>query len=265
MLDLEPRIQLDEVERPLRPEQELERAGVAVVDRARGLLGRVLHLLAGLVVERGRRRLLDQLLVPPLDRALALAERQHSALPVGQHLDLDVPRRDDRLLEVEPGLAERGLRLGGGGLERALELVGVADRAACPSPRRPRRPSAAPDSRPPRPRRAPLRASSRLRCPARPGRPAATISCFAAALSPMRAIVSARRPDEDELVVEARLGERRVLGEEAVAGMDRLAARRRRGGDHGRNPQVALVGGGGPMQTARSASRVCSAPSSAVE
>ena len=64
-----------------------------------------------------------------LDRALALAEREHAALAVGQHLDLDVPGRDDRLLEIEPRLAERGLRLGGGRLERAFELVRVANRA----------------------------------------------------------------------------------------------------------------------------------------
>ena len=48
------------------------------------------------------------------------------------------------------------------------------------------------------------------------------------------------RPDEDEVVLLARAHERGVLGEEAVAGMDGLAAGRLGGGDHVRDPQVAL-------------------------
>ena len=81
------------------------------------------------VVERRRGRLLDQLLVSALDRALALAEREHAALAVRQHLDLDVPGRDDRLFEIEPRLAERSLRFGGRRLERAFELVRLANRS----------------------------------------------------------------------------------------------------------------------------------------
>ena len=78
-------------------------------------------------ISRRRGRFLDQLLVSALDRALALAEREDAALAVGEHLDLDVPSRDDRLLEIERRLAERSLRLGGGRLERAFELVRVAN------------------------------------------------------------------------------------------------------------------------------------------
>ena len=46
VLDLQPRVQLDEVEVAVRPEQELERAGVPVADGPRRALGRRLHLLA---------------------------------------------------------------------------------------------------------------------------------------------------------------------------------------------------------------------------
>ena len=74
MLDLQPRVELDEVERAVRADEELERAGVRVADRAHRALGGGLHLLARLGRQRRRRRLLDQLLVPPLDRALALAD-----------------------------------------------------------------------------------------------------------------------------------------------------------------------------------------------
>jgi acetyl-CoA carboxylase biotin carboxylase subunit len=48
------------------------------------------------------------------------------------------------------------------------------------------------------------------------------------------------RPDEDELVVDTCLDERGVLGEEAVARVDRLTASRVRGRDHARDAQVAL-------------------------
>ena len=48
------------------------------------------------------------------------------------------------------------------------------------------------------------------------------------------------RPDEDEIVLLARANEGRVLGEEAVARVNRLAAGRLGGGDHVRDPEVAL-------------------------
>ena len=91
-----------------------------------------------------------------------------------------------------------------------------------------------------RPRR--RRRSSRPRCPGTVGTSAARIACFAEILSPIVAITSAGRADEDEVVVDAGLDERRVLGEEAVAGMHRLAAGRRRGGDHARDAQIAVGG-----------------------
>src|SRR5258705_12703150 len=100
MFDLQPRVQLDEVETAVRAEQELEGAGVAVADRTARTLGCGLHRFARLRRERRRRRLFDQLLVTALDRALALAERQNVAVVVADHLDLDMPRRNERLLDV---------------------------------------------------------------------------------------------------------------------------------------------------------------------
>jgi len=52
MLDLEPCVQLDEVEAAVRAEQELEGAGVAVADGTAGTLGGVLHRLALLGAQR---------------------------------------------------------------------------------------------------------------------------------------------------------------------------------------------------------------------
>ena len=53
VLDLEPRIQLDEVEGAVGPDEELERPRVPVADRSAGTLGGRLHLLPLLGRERG--------------------------------------------------------------------------------------------------------------------------------------------------------------------------------------------------------------------
>ena len=62
-----------------------------------------------------------------LDRALALAEREDGSVPVGEELDLDVARPLDEALAVDAVVAERGLRLAPGRLDRVLELGRIAD------------------------------------------------------------------------------------------------------------------------------------------
>ena len=57
------------------------------------------------------------------------------------------------------------------------------------------------------------------------GTPAACISSRAFVFEPIASIALAGRADEDDPGVLAGLRERRVLGEEAVAGVDRLGAR----------------------------------------
>src|SRR5207302_675703 len=104
---LQARIELDEVERAVRSDEELEGAGIEIPDLPARARDRLLHLLPARFVERRRRRFLDQLLVTPLDRALAFTEREDSAVLVGEHLHLDVPRRRNRLLEVQAAVAER--------------------------------------------------------------------------------------------------------------------------------------------------------------
>src|SRR2546421_4893953 len=127
MLGRKRRVELDEGERSVRSDEELERARIAVADvQARALRGG-LHLLAKLRVERRRGRLLDQLLVPPLDRALPLAARQYAAVRVAHDLDLDVPRRGDRLLDVERAVPERRVGLGRRVGVRSVDLRGPAD------------------------------------------------------------------------------------------------------------------------------------------
>ena len=57
-----------------------------------------------------------------LDRAVALAEMNHVAVRVGEHLDLDVPRIFEVALDVDGGVGEVGLTLASRRLERALDF-----------------------------------------------------------------------------------------------------------------------------------------------
>src|SRR5262245_6384288 len=122
MLDLQPRVHLDEVEASVG-EEELERSGAAIADRFAGAARRLLHLLPELRRDGRRRRLLDHLLVSALNRAVALAERQNGAVAVADDLDLDVPGIDESLLGVEAVIAERGAGLRRRGSKRSLQLV----------------------------------------------------------------------------------------------------------------------------------------------
>ena len=112
MLDLQPRVHLEEVERRRR-----RRAGTRSCRRwcsrpswpprrrptpSPG---------AAPASTAMRRRLLDHLLVPPLDRALALDERHDGAEAIAEQLDLDVTRTRQPALEVHARVAERGAGL----------------------------------------------------------------------------------------------------------------------------------------------------------
>ena len=125
MLDLEPRVQLEEVE-ALAVQHELGRAGVLVADRAREGDRGLAHGGAEILVEGGGGALLEHLLVAALDRAVALAEMDRGAVAVGQHLDLDVSRPLDVALAEDPAVAKARLGFAARGLERLLEPVGGA-------------------------------------------------------------------------------------------------------------------------------------------
>ena len=73
MLDLQPRVELEEVE-ALAVQHELGGPGVLVPDGAREGDGRLAHRGTQALVERGGGALLEHLLVAALDRAVALAE-----------------------------------------------------------------------------------------------------------------------------------------------------------------------------------------------
>ncbi len=247
VLDLDPGVHLEE-EVLVADLHALDGAGAAVADRRRRVGRDPADPLAHLGIHMGARSLLDHLLVAPLDRAVALTEVDHVAVRVGEHLDLDVARVLEIALDVDAVVGEELLAFARGALEGLLELVrGHRDpeALAAPSPRRlagdrvtgflgllaggvdvggglgraghDRHPGLGHDLACPR-----LRAHrfDRLR----------------------------RRADEDDAGLGAGLGEVGVLGEESVAGVNRLGARLLRRLDDLGDVEVAFRRHGGPDQ-----------------
>ena len=103
--------------------------GVDVGDRPRRAQRRVGHPGAQVDVERGRRRLFHELLMPPLDRAFPLEEVDQVAVRVADDLHLDVPRLEEVLLHIDVRHAERRHGLVLRGLDEPEELVGLRDDA----------------------------------------------------------------------------------------------------------------------------------------
>ena len=197
MLDLDAGVHLDEVEVVADVVVEvLERAGAAVVDRlGERHRGRAEPLARRLVDSDRRRRLLPDLLAAALQRAFAL-EAVDDVAAVAEHLHLDVAGALDQLLDIEPAVAEGGLRLGAAPAASAgansVGVAGDADAAAAAAGRRldHHRKADLLDDRaaPPRGRR------SGRSLPGTVGTPAAAAAARPATLSPIRRIVSPRGP-----------------------------------------------------------------------
>src|SRR5262249_55757406 len=78
-------------------------------------------------VDGGRRRLLEDLLMTALERAVALAEMDAGATAVEEDLDLDVPRPLEESLEDQTVVSEGCQGFASRGRERGHEGRGVAD------------------------------------------------------------------------------------------------------------------------------------------
>src|SRR3990170_6434227 len=90
VLNLDPAVDLDEVEVAGPVDEELEGPDVLVAGRDHGPDRPVAEVGPGGRREGRRRRLLEDLLVPALDGAVALAEMDAVAIPIHDDLDLDV-------------------------------------------------------------------------------------------------------------------------------------------------------------------------------
>jgi hypothetical protein len=79
--------------------------------------------------QRRRRRFLDHLLVPPLQRAFALPERKQIAVAVADDLHLDVARVLHELFDQHAVVAERRLGLALGADDGRRKFAGRIDHA----------------------------------------------------------------------------------------------------------------------------------------
>ena len=244
MLDLEPRVHLEEVEVALLVGDELHRTGGAVAHGCGERAGLRPHRRPRRVVEQGARRLLDHLLVAALDRTFALAQVNDRTGAIGKHLDLDMAWVLDEALDEDPPVAEGRHRLVDGGRHALAQAPLVPDQ--------PHALAAAAGRRLDHHRIADLARSGDRRIGIvdrilRAGNGGdAGVGCNPAGgeLVPHRRDGVRWRAYEGDARLGQRLGKRRALGEEAVARVHRLGARLRDRGQEGIDIQIALGSGG---------------------
>src|SRR6266702_1836746 len=123
MLHLDARIHLDEVELAILIHQKLDRPRILIADVTEAALQRAADLVAHLRSHLQRWRLFNQLLMAPLDRALALKQRSHSSVLISQNLELYVARALDELLHVEIAVAKRIGRLARSRMEKIPKIL----------------------------------------------------------------------------------------------------------------------------------------------
>ena len=136
MLDLNAGVDLDEVKIAFLIDDELDRAGVGVVGCLIEPHGRLAHRPAHVRQAVWGGAFLDQLLMPPLHRAVALPEMHDVAVMVGDDLHFDVPRALDVFFEINAAIAEGGLGFGASLLQGRLRAPSRSPRRACPARRR---------------------------------------------------------------------------------------------------------------------------------
>src|SRR6185312_2559223 len=117
VLHLKPCVHLEEVEIAAVVEK-LHGTGALITDVARHEHRRSVQRLAHRLRQVGRRRLLDQLLMPALHGAIAVPEMHAVTMPVGEHLYLDVARLWQITLDEQCSVAEGALRQAACGRQR---------------------------------------------------------------------------------------------------------------------------------------------------
>ena len=106
MLDLQARVHLHEMKRAVLLGDELHRTGADIANRLRRDDCCLAHGLAALARHSGRWRLFHDLLMAALYRTVPLEQVDCVAVRVGEHLNLDVPRRSEIFLNQHAVIAE---------------------------------------------------------------------------------------------------------------------------------------------------------------
>ena len=231
---------------PAGVQDEFHRPGVDVARPGRQAAGALAHAAAQLGPDRHGRGLLDHLLVAALDRALALAQVDHVAVPVGHDLDLDVPGDRDVLLHEHPVVAEGLARLLAAELHRGRKLAfGGHDAHALAAAARGRLEQDRVADFPGGGLRF-LQIGDRRDRPGHDRHPGLHGQRLGGHLVAQGGDGRRRRPDEDQPGLADHFGELRVFGEKAVAGVNGGAAGLPRRVDDLLLAEVGLVRAGGP-------------------
>src|SRR4029077_16769158 len=123
VLDLEERVHVEEIETmSISIDAQLDGARRPVIDRLHESHGSACQFRADLGPQIRRGRLLQHLLIPALERTIPFGERHDLAAPIAEHLDFDVPRFPDELLDVRAGVLEVAFPEATNRFERRLEL-----------------------------------------------------------------------------------------------------------------------------------------------
>ena len=160
---------------------------------------------------------------------------------IGDDLHLDVARMGEEALDVQLGTAERRLRLSSGGGQGVVDRLGIGDHAHAPTAAAVHRL----DRQRPAERLAERRTASASStvsiAPGTGGTPASRAVCRAATLSPIRAITSAVGPIHVSPAAVTAAAKSARSRQEAVAGVQRVAARLDAGADDAVDVEVGLA------------------------
>src|SRR5271168_3939322 len=127
MLDLDARVDLHEIEIvALDVVEKLDRSGVSVADRRQKIYRRLVQPVPCRFGKRSGGRFFNHLLIPTLQRAIALAEVQHSPVAETEDLHFDVPSALDVALDIKRAVPESFLGFDRGALEPVRQRSGVA-------------------------------------------------------------------------------------------------------------------------------------------
>ena len=243
VLDLEAGVDLEEGDDAVLPDEELAGPGADIAGLGQDRLRCAEELRVLLFGEERRGRLLDELLVAALQRAVTRRHHDHGAVLVGQALGLDVAWLVEEPLDEALAAPEGGDRLAHGRLEQVGDLldgpgdleaaaataVGRLDGHGEPVLLRERHHLVRSVDRVGR---------ARYQGGARLESDVARLDLVAQRVDRVRA-----RPDPGQPGVDDRLGEPGVLGEEPVAGVDRVGTGLRRDVEELVDDEVAVAGG----------------------
>src|SRR4029079_19080738 len=104
--DLQPRVHFEKVKRAVLVEQEFDRSGIGVVDRASHPRRSRGDAAPQCRCDRDRWRLLDDFLMAALDRAFTLYERHDGPVLVAEQLDFNMPRAHEAAFQINRSVAE---------------------------------------------------------------------------------------------------------------------------------------------------------------